>query len=171
MFNLLDICFDEYEKAYYYEEIKEDVAVNMLAIETFVFSALSASSILCDDKSAVRNCIKKTDADNYSRRIESHIDEMKSWQDEISQTLEEEELQQEYLEYIKVLKKSLQWSELGYYYLALYYYYGIVRGNDNDLATNNRIGAELLDMLDKIGNPYAKRFIRFQLDALYGVNN
>lgn len=168
LFNLLDVCFDEYEKAYNDEKIKEEVAADFLALKTYLYSSMSVSSILCDNSSAVSNCIKKASAESNLYEFDNHIDEMKSWQDDFQELLEDGEIQQEYLEYIQVLKKSLQWSELGYYYLALYYYYGIVKGNENDLITNNRIGGEMLGALDKIGNPHARIFGRVLNEALYG---
>jgi DNA-binding XRE family transcriptional regulator len=63
------------------------------------------------------------------------------------------------------LRQSERWRDLGEYYLAMYYFWGVVKG---ELSVNEYrlIGAELLEMYDALGNEYAKRFFDFLESAL-----
>ena len=58
----------------------------------------------------------------------------------------------------KILIKSSEYHELGEYYLALQYGYGII-DNDNDPMENYYIGWEMLSALAKVDNKYAKKMV------------
>lgn len=55
---------------------------------------------------------------------------------------------------VKKLKTDTAFVDLGDFYLALLYYFDIIR-KDNTTATNRNIGVEMLYIFSKLGNKYA----------------
>lgn len=60
---------------------------------------------------------------------------------------------------IKYLKETEQWSQLGDYYLALRYFYCMIRNGYPD-GTNNLVGANMLHAFAKLDNKYAVNFLK-----------
>lgn len=163
--DLIDLAFDEYEEAYQDSSIKEEVAANSLALYTYMFGGLAAIVLLEDNKPAILSHLMEKDR-SFKLQVESQENDFKDNRDDLIKILNDDDLQKDFLERIKVLKKSNNWADLGDYYLALYYYYGIVK-NDNEHIINTRIGVELLGTLSEIGNPYATNCIDILMKTIW----
>lgn len=61
-------------------------------------------------------------------------------------------------DFMKSIKKSDKWYELGDYYLALQFFFNLV-DNDMPWEFNRRLGVEMLSAFASVGNPYATHFL------------
>ncbi len=167
----IDLIVDAYDEAYEKFDIDSDeflvIAVNSLSLYMFLFSSIfneasvkQVKDFLLKDKkskkeisSFVLNVVLPSFNDNEVRTPQFKRD-----------------LNEGLLYLIEILKESRKYSKVADYFFALRYMFNLV-DNDYDYATNQLIGAELINGLSKLNNPYAKQFIQIGKKSSQTVND
>lgn len=156
----IDLIIEAYDEAYNKFDIDSDeflvIAVNLLSLYLLLYSSIfneasvkQVKDFLLKDKkskkeisSFVLNVVLPSFNDNEVRTPQFKRD-----------------LNEGLLYLIEILKESRKYSKVADYFFALRYMINLV-DNDYDYATNQLIGAELINGLSKLNNPYAKQFIQ-----------
>lgn len=154
----IDFIVDAYDEAYEKFDIDSDeflvIAVNSLSLYMFLFSSIfneesgkQLKDFLLKDKrskkeisSFVLNIVLPNFNDNEIRTPQFKRD-----------------INEFFLYLIEILKETRKYSKVADYFFALRYILNLV-DNNNDYATNQLIGSELITDLSRLNNPYAKRF-------------
>ncbi len=158
----LDSLFG-YLDAWELEEAREETAANYIGLYLFWEAVLNRgeahktdtaffSRLLAEGGSPLRDCLEDASPENAAPFYE----ELRG----LLEDPEAEELRRKRREGLILLEGSARWRGLASYYVALRFLLG--RG-DNDLgpALNCTIGYELMKACADLGNPWAKRLLRF----------
>lgn len=145
-------CFDEYEIA---------LENNPNSIET-IANIICMLTILVDSYSSVRMLLPEPAIlDHMGKAVKERIIEIDSSDAEVDlffKELVDSEFVKEYRDFLHKIKVSSKWSSLADYYLAYSFICNIV---DNDLSSslNRRIGIEMMEAFQSLGNPYATNYL------------
>ena len=156
-------CFDYYEKAEKDEKCWHECAANLLALYYLFLLFLKTPAELSKAPASILQVAKR----NFKVREmldDPDIEFEKEAAQLFSESLSDDEFQDEMTKYKYALKTSALWSDLADYYLALQYVWGFV---DNNLTCefNRRIGIEMLNNLVSVKNPYAIDYILIDFEA------
>lgn len=154
----IDECLDLYKKSYK-EGVIEGIANSLWWL------MLCGSSYSLASPTLIKSLKRLNGNEGTMKDIISGF--LYSFDDECCE--EFEEFQNNKVEFIKdieveiyarisILKKSSQYSELGDYYLALSYIFGLI-SNEKSLEMNRAIGLEMMSTFNLLGNKYAKGFM------------
>ena len=165
----IDICFEGYQAAVENDEIKAEAAANFIALWFLVMVVLKATPDLFKIKPASLKQVAERDEETR-KLIEDADPSFQADAEELLDEIYNEEIKNEISEMLTVVKRSKEWSDLAYYYLALQYLWNLV---DNDLGWgfNQRIGIEMMAAFNSVNNRYAARFLKYNLDALRGASS
>lgn len=159
----MDKCYGEYLEAYEDDMIKAEVAANFLGIWYLMLMMIKTPMTIKNCPAALMQIAAK---DSKAREIICNFDlEFENDAKDVMEELDDPEIK-EMLDDMKItLKKSGKWSDLADYYLALQYAWDIV-DNDLDGGFNRRIGVEMLNAFVSVGNIYAARFLKYNMDSM-----
>lgn len=156
----IDLCIDLYRKAS--EEGIASANVNLLwwviltGITVMVPPSIAASlergsNNIKEIRKDILTQVDFVDMQKLKEQVHTFKQEKRDWQESGSKLI---------VSLIKSIKQTPIYNRIGDYYLALSYLYSLL---DNNLSQsmNATIGRELLSMLEDLGNPYAKRAIKF----------
>ena len=152
----LENCINDYKKMLNDVEIKEEVVANLVGLEQlFLMLTIAELMRVVNQNDSIVDRIPKV------RDIRTVFDECYGFKDDeaighLLKCLNYPDSVKQLTEHTTTLMKSVVWHELGAYYVALQYAYGIV-DNELDPMMNYRVGLEMLNSLDKVGNQYAHR--------------
>lgn len=153
---MLENCINDYKRLLKDSEIIEEVAANLVGLEQ-LYLMLVISELM----RVVNKIDSNVDQIPKIRDIRTVFDECYGFKDNeaighLLKCLNYPVSVKHLTEHTSILMKSAVWHELGAYYVALQYAYGIV-DNESDPMMNYRVGLEMLSALDLVGNPYAHR--------------
>ena len=155
----LDICLDSYTESYESNGRLESAANCIWWM--LLLGMIMSDFRMCEGAAKlVEGSLSKSDfLKSYYLR---NFDE--DWFDEDAQELEK--ARQDFLndskeidEMLRKLNFSQQWSDLAYYYTALRYIFCVLKNEFSD-DMNRTIGTEMMWTFARLGNKYAKRFLR-----------
>ena len=152
----LENCINDYKKMLNDVEIKEEVVANLVGLEQlYLMLTIAELMRVVNQNDSIVDRIPKV------RDIRTVFDECYGFKDDeaighLLKCLNYPDSVKQLTEHTTTLMKSVVWHELGAYYVALQYAYGIV-DNELDPMMNYRVGLEMLNSLDKVGNQYAHR--------------
>lgn len=151
----IDQCFDEYEKAEEDKTIEKTVVANYLALSFAIAMFVVPNSEIVETKPALLGKMALYDQAAETLLYESDP-EMLNNLIRAAQAIKSPDYLEGVNEWIKLLKRSSEWSDLADYYIALQYLWNIV---DNDFTAdiNRVIGLEFINAFQSIGNKYAKQ--------------
>ena len=153
---LFENCIKEYSSLLKDERIREEVAANLVGLEmiyTMMITAELMNTVNAND-SLVNQIPKLRDVRFVFDNCSSLTGDEKIHY--LLKLMDYPNCIKRLTEHLTILMKSAKWHELGTYYLALQYGYGVV-DNDSDPMANYRLGLEMMNALDMVGNPYAHR--------------
>ena len=158
-FNVYDQCMDQYFKAANNEDITAEVSANMLSIIFIMLSALKMVPIVLKTKPAL--LLQNAKNNSKAKHVLENIDpDFETDAKEALHELSTPEFRDMMSEMMLELKASPQYSDLAYYYIAIMYTWGVV-DNDMPIEFNARVGAEMMDALIELKNPYAAKYFLF----------
>lgn len=151
------ICFEEYIDAFDDENSREEAAANFIGLWYLLMAMIKLVPIVIKNQSAALMQIKSRNH-KIRRKLENIDPDFEKDANDLISELDDFELKEMLFEFMKSLKKSGKWYELGDYYLALQFFFNLV---DNDMTWefNRRIGVEMLIAFASVGNPYATYFL------------
>ena len=156
--NYIDVCLEEYYKAYEDENIKPEAAVNIIAIWSFMLMMVKASSSMVKNRTAA--FMQVVAGNPKIRRLVSNLNtDFEKEAKKIVAELEDFEIVEMLDELKTIIKHSPEWNDLAYYYIAISYMCNII-GNNLECGFNQRIGIEMLLSFASIGNIYAGYFLK-----------
>lgn len=155
----IDLIVDAYDEAYEKFDIDSDeflvIAVNSLSLYMYLCSSIFNE----ESGKQLKDFILK---DKRSKKeISSFVLNivLPNFNDnEIKTPQFKRDIDESFLYLIEILKETRKYSKVADYFFALRYMLNLV-DNNNDYATNQLIGSELITGLSRLNNPYAKRFI------------
>lgn len=151
------LCFEEYIDAFDDENSREEAAANFIGLWYLLMVMIKLVPKVMKTKTAALMQIKSKDT--KIKRILENIDpDFEKDANDLVSEFDDLELNEMLSEFMKSIKKSGKWYELGDYYLALQFFFNLV---DNDMTWefNRRIGVEMLIAFASVGNPYAAYFL------------
>ena len=150
-------CFEEYIDAFDDENSREEAAANFIGLWYLLMVMIKLVPKVMKNKTAALMQVKSKDA--KIKRILENIDpDFEKDADDLVNEFDDLELNEMLSDFMKSIKKSDKWYELGDYYLALRFFFNLV---DNDMTWefNRRLGIEMLSAFASVGNPYAIHFL------------
>ena len=159
----MDVCLDEYLKAYEDEKIKPEAAANFLAIWNLMLTMLKTVPLVMKERPAALMQVAAKDT-----RVRQMIDNLdpnfEKDAQKITIALNDSEMT-EFMDELKTTIKHSKYSDLADYYIALQYIWNIV---DNEMGWdfNRRVGVEMLNSFMSVGNIYATRFLKYSMDSM-----
>lgn len=157
------VCFDEYLEAYDDETIKPEVAVNFLAIWNFILMMAKTPLIMKNRPAALMQIAAR---DSKAREIIDNLNpDFEKDVLEEAEGLNDPEIEDMLDELKMTIKRSERWSDLADYYIALQYIWNSVN-NDLSWDFNRRVGVEMLNAFVSVGNIYAARFLKYNMDSM-----
>ena len=159
----IGVCFDEYLEAYDDEAIKPEVAANFFAIWNLMLMILKVPLVMKNRPAALMQIASR---DSKTREIIDNFNpDFEKDMLEVAEELNDPEMKEMLDELKTTIKRSERWSDLADYYIALQYIWNIV---DNDLSWdfNRRVGVEMLNAFVSMGNIYAARFLKYNMDSM-----
>ena len=162
----LDICEEGYQAAMEDDEIEVEAAANIIALWfLFMLFIKVVPESLKNQPASLRQVAAR---DEETRKAIEEIDpSFEADMKEILDEIDTEELKNEISQMLAVVKKSRDWTDLAYYYLALQYVMNLA-DNDLGLGYNQRIGSEMMYAFFSVNNQYAARYLAFNYEALRG---
>lgn len=151
------ICFEEYIDAFDDENSREEAAANFIGLWYLLMVMIKLVPKVMKNKTAALMQVKSKDT--KIKRILENIDpDFEKDADDLVNEFDDLELNKMLSDFMKSIKKSDKWYELGDYYLALRFFFNLV---DNDMTWefNRRLGIEMLSAFASVGNPYATHFL------------
>lgn len=159
----IDVCLNGYLEAYEDKSIKPEAAANFIAIWNLLLMMMTTPLVL---KSRPAALIQVAARDSKARQlIDNPNDDFEKDAQEAMTDLNDSEMVELLDDMMTTLKRSYKWSDLADYYLAMKYVWNIV---DNDLGGgfNRRVGAEMLNSFVSVGNVYAARYLKYNMDSM-----
>ena len=160
----IDVCFEEYMEACDDESIEEETAANLIALWYLFLMMIKNTAVIMKDKPAALMQVAARDQ-KAKRIIENPNPDLEKDTEEVLRELDDPEFEEMMTQLKITLKRSTRWSDLADYYFALQYVWNLV---DNDLSAdfNRRVGAEMLNTLVSVENPYAAKFLKLSIDSM-----
>lgn len=158
-----DVCEEGYRAALEDNEIRAEVAANILALLCLIMALFkNIPETLRNKPASLRQVAARDEA--IREAIENKDPSFEADVKEILDEIDTEEMKNTMSEMLTVVKESKDWSDLAYYYLALQYAWNLV---DNDLGRgyNQRIGVEMLSAFISVNNQYAARYLKYYFGA------
>ena len=150
-------CGQAYTKLTKIQECAGESAVNSLGLTLFtemIFNAFKRLLSSIDTPNVILNQVENNSSlKRY--QLETIDDTEKKKAEEAVGLITSPEMQKEILTIIREIRKSPVWKDVGDYYLAMRYAWGIT-GSDLTPGMSYRIGSEMLVSLADVGNPYAE---------------
>lgn len=156
----IDLIIEAYDEAYDKFDIDSDeflvIAVNLLSLYMLLYSSIiNEASVKQIEDFLLKDKKSKKEISSFVLNVV-----LPSFNDnEVRSPQFKRDLNEGFLYLIEILKESRKYSKVADYFFALRYMFNLV-DNDYDYATNQLIGAELINGLSKLNNPYAKQFIQ-----------
>lgn len=165
---LLDEIIERYIEAMDGPAEKEAIA-NWISVWFLIHFAIFAVPDVVDAEAApielLRKKNQKFDHDIYDFLEEREDDP--DWDKDIAEFIDlstDPETQEMLTESLKILRGSEEYRDVADFFLAMQYFCGVVRSGLS-AEINRRVGLEMMDAFAKMGNPMARRFLRFGKDA------
>ena len=151
------ICFEEYIDAFDDENSREEAAANFIGLWYLLMVMIKLVPKVMKNKTAALTQIKSKNP-KIGRKLENIDPNFEKDANDLVSEFDDLELNEMLSEFMKSIKKSGKWYELGDYFLALQFFFNLV---DNDMTWefNRRVGVEMLIAFASVGNPYAAHFI------------
>lgn len=151
------ICFEEYINAFDDENSREEAAANFIGLWYLLMVMIKLVPKVMKNKTAALMQVKSKDT-KIKRILENIDSDFEKDADDLVNKFDDLELNEMLSDFMKSIKKSDKWYELGDYYLALRFFFNLV---DNDMTWefNRRLGVEMLSAFASVGNPYATHFL------------
>lgn len=151
------ICFGEYIDAFVDENSREEAAANFIGLWYLLVVMSKFIPTIIKNQTAALVQIKSKNP-KIRRELENTDSNFEKDANALVSAFDDPEINEMLSEFMKSIKKSGKWCELGDYYLALQFLLNLV---DNDMTWefNRRIGIEMLSAFSSVGNPYATFFL------------
>ena len=150
-------CGQSYEALSRVTECSCEAKVNNLGLTLFAELLFNTAKVLLnsiDTPNVILNQVEKNSSlKRYQLETIDESDKKKAV--EAVGLITSSEMQKKIVDSIKEIRKSLDWRDVGDYYLAMRYAWGIT-GSDLTLGMSYRVGSEMLISLADVGNPYAE---------------
>lgn len=165
----LDICEEGYQAAMEDDDIEGEAAANIIALWYLIMMFIKVvPESLKNQPASLRQVAAR---DKETRKAIEEIDpSFEADMKEILDEIDTEELKNEISQMLAIVKKSRDWTDLAYYYLALQYVMNLA-DNDLGLGYNQRIGSEMMYAFFSVNNQYAERYLAFNYEALRGASS
>ena len=150
-------CGQSYTNLSRVAECSGEAVVNNLGLTLFVEFLFSAAKILLNSIDTPNVILKQMENSSSFKRYQLEtIDACdKKKAEEAVDLVTSPEIQKQILGIIKEIRKFPNWRDVGDYYMAMRYAWGI-SGSDLTPGMSYRIGSEMLIALADVGNPYAE---------------
>ncbi len=165
--DVMDICaacIEDYQEAAEDDDIKAEAAANIIAVVYLLLLEIKLTALFIKERPATFDLHEIKDVETRLM-FENRDPELMAELEDINQDPLIYELYEMIPENLLVMKKSKDYAELADYYLAIQYFCGLV-DNSIEFAYNQRIGIEMLLSFASVKNPYAIRFLDYNLKAL-----
>lgn len=151
------ICFEEYIDSFDDQNSREEAAANFIGLWYLLMVMIKLVPKVMINQSAVLTRIK-SEYPKMRRKLENINPDFEKGANDLVSEFDDLESNEMLSEFMKSIKKSIKWYELGDYYLALQFFFDLV---DNGMTWefNRRIGVEMLSAFASVGNPYAINFL------------
>lgn len=155
----LSDCVDEYFEAQNDVNSEVEAAGNIMGIFYF-FSLVVQTPKFLKNRSSVLLKISEN-----NREIKKALEEPYPDFGDFEKFLNNEETLEFVDNLLLLVKRSIEWSDLADYYIALRYVFSLV-DNDLGMEINKRIGVEFLSSFALVKNSYAINFLRLNYSQL-----
>ncbi len=162
----LDKCAEGYIDAFEDETSKEESAANFIALMYFLKMIWKRTPEVLNNRPASLTQISSKNP-KYREVLDNPNSDLKKDADELLDFFDDPEITDLIEEMLTVIKHSHKYADVADYYLSLQFIYNIV-DNGLEVEFNQRIGVEMLNSFIMVGNPYAARYMKFNIDSLQG---
>lgn len=164
-----ELCLDNYSEAIEDEKIAVESGANLLGLLCLFMIAVNSLTLVKDNPAYVSQLAK------IDKNVREFVENAPSLEAEISVNLDESgihstEYKEAIMDMLNLMRDTKEWSDLAYYYMALFYIYNLV-DNNSTRSINNRIGASMLNAFALMGNQYAHQFLSCWDDDSDGMSS
>lgn len=164
----LDNAMEYYTEAFETSAGKEAMA-NCMSIWLLIHFVIFVVPDVVDAAAAPIELLRKKNQ-KFNQDIFDFLEEREDdpdWEKDIAEFKDlstDPETQEMLTESLKILRGSEEYRDVADFFLAMQYFCGAVRSGLS-AEINRRVGLEMMDAFAKMGNPMARRFLRFGKDA------
>lgn len=160
----VDEIITEYDLAADDVTIRDEASANLIGIYYLLILFVKFAPRVVMNKPAALLQIAEKDRETKTI-LENIAPDFENDMEEAAEALSGSEMEDELDKLRTTLKKSSKLSDLADYYLALQYVWNIVN-NELNFEFNQRIGMEMMNAFISVGNVYAARFLKIQMESV-----